>query len=588
MYSPIINFSDRDNDTIPEIFIAAKTSISVDLHNYITDPDGFEFNFALQDDSELPLGLTYDSGIIQGTAEHSGSIVVRIDNGFFSYVLALEIKAIDILNLKAAETELQVIAGNTDESFAITSDQPRILFTLDLDEGESRFSQITINPNGSGSFDNYLLDGNYSDGPERSGEVTFSDAIGNDGIVDTIISHWSTEVFTLSDAKAVNSINGVDTTGLYQVTLTTTVTAPNTYDSPTAEWWENGYEVWDNTIDNGDGTTGASRPIESLTEFATTLVESSWATVWTDSSNYEEVRLLDNGDVVAMLEDGSIGSWVDEFGVVHYYPQRFQSDQVIGSWNKSDFQSSGYLVVTLDDGAVTAYKMDSTYGLMETSFPNPGFTETDTLYYGDNLTAQTFGALVDRITDESEIDYTLPLTSDAYVWSTHQILESVYTQRDGSLFKPLEEEDTGRVISAADALAALKLAVGLNPNPDSVDVSPYQYFAADVNQDGRVSAADALSILKMAVNLNGAPEREWLFFNENEDFWDETSSQFTIGRSSVDWNSLNLEHTGNQVAVLKGDVNGSWSNDALPQLPQSHFDDLVASGIGPAEQWWLV
>jgi hypothetical protein len=162
--------------------------------------------------------------------------------------------------------------------------------------------------------------------------------------------------------------------------------------------------------------------------------------------------------------------------------------------------------------------------------------------------------------------------------------------------KSLTTLETGSVISAADALAALKLSVGINPNSDpdgtgpltAPPVSPYQYLAADVNGDGRVSAADALAILKMAVRRSDAPAREWLFVNESHDFWNEAASNggaFITSRSSVpkegvmprtvdiqDGTTLNL------VAVLKGDVNGNWT---APQgssaLPDSYFYDLVAS-----------
>ena len=157
--------------------------------------------------------------------------------------------------------------------------------------------------------------------------------------------------------------------------------------------------------------------------------------------------------------------------------------------------------------------------------------------------------------------------------------------------KSLAATDEGRVISAADALAALKIAVGLNPNLNSSGegfaTSSYQYLAADVNEDGRVSAADALAILKMAVKLDGAPEREWVFLREDADIMnpDGTSS---FSRSSVDWSETDTAiSTGdtevNFVGLLKGDVNGSWSDDSLTQLDGSYFD-----GFANADQWWVV
>jgi serralysin len=112
-------------------------------------------------------------------------------------------------------------------------------------------------------------------------------------------------------------------------------------------------------------------------------------------------------------------------------------------------------------------------------------------------------------------------------------------------------------IKANDALAALKIAVGMNPNADGSAVSPYQYLAADVNKDGQVKAADALNILKMAVKLSTAPEKEWLFVPES------VGSE-VMSRTSVVWpdNPISVTLDGDQeldlIGIIKGDVNGSW------------------------------
>jgi Ca2+-binding RTX toxin-like protein len=158
--------------------------------------------------------------------------------------------------------------------------------------------------------------------------------------------------------------------------------------------------------------------------------------------------------------------------------------------------------------------------------------------------------------------------------------------------RDLSVADSGRVISASDALAALKLAVGINPNSGDVSVSPYQYLSADVNEDGRVSAADALSILKMAVGLEGAPDREWKFVSELESFVNTDGS--TVGRSRIDWDEFDIsDYSGSQnlVALLKGDVNGSWpapEDTGLNVLKNDYFTALETAGIALAEQWWVV
>ena len=174
-----------------------------------------------------------------------------------------------------------------------------------------------------------------------------------------------------------------------------------------------------------------------------------------------------------------------------------------------------------------------------------------------------------------------------YEWHTQQVLD------EATLITAELQAD--RNVTAADALATLKLAVGLNPNVGDMPISPYQVMAADVNQDGRVSAADALSVLKMAVGIDSAPEPQWLFAPDTFDFWDETNTTdvvFTTDDGKLDWTSIDtavgqMKEGESLVAVLKGDVNGSWKSD-LDVLPKEYFAQLQEQFIAPMEQWWLV
>jgi VCBS repeat-containing protein len=116
----------------------------------------------------------------------------------------------------------------------------------------------------------------------------------------------------------------------------------------------------------------------------------------------------------------------------------------------------------------------------------------------------------------------------------------------------------GDAIKANDALAALKMAVGMNPNADGSAVSPYQYLAADVNKDGQVKAADALNILKMAVKLDTAPAKEWLFVPDSV-------GNEAMSRTNVVWPDNPIPVTLDQdqdlhlIGIVMGDVNGSWA-----------------------------
>ena len=165
--------------------------------------------------------------------------------------------------------------------------------------------------------------------------------------------------------------------------------------------------------------------------------------------------------------------------------------------------------------------------------------------------------------------------------------------------------DIGSAVTSADALAALKLAVGINPNadPDGTGpklqpaVSPYQFMAADVTgTDGKVTSADALAILKMAVKLSTAPAKEWMFVEESRDFWNETTSKFTLDRSNANWDhsisGVKAPGEANLVGVLKGDVNGSWTAPTdsldLDTLVPTHFTALSAVFGMPVAQFGIV
>jgi uncharacterized delta-60 repeat protein len=162
---------------------------------------------------------------------------------------------------------------------------------------------------------------------------------------------------------------------------------------------------------------------------------------------------------------------------------------------------------------------------------------------------------------------------------------------------------TNHGITSADALAALKIAVGINPNtdPDGTGplqipmLSPYQVMAADVNRDGKVTSADALAILKMSVKLSDAPTPSWMFVEEKRDFWDEATKAFTLTRNAASWDSsINLAlpsaASTNLVGVLKGDVNGSWTLPGATTIESTnptYFKDLAQLIGVPADQWGI-
>ena len=126
-----------------------------------------------------------------------------------------------------------------------------------------------------------------------------------------------------------------------------------------------------------------------------------------------------------------------------------------------------------------------------------------------------------------------------------------------------------QAVKLQDAIAILKMIVGLDVNAGGQPVTPYQLFAADFDGNGKVELADAIGVLKRVVGLD-LTSPKWLFFN-------------TASSASVITDKLNpgpppelsayiVSSAAAQVglvAVLRGDVVGStlnysWSLGAKP------------------------
>jgi hypothetical protein len=164
---------------------------------------------------------------------------------------------------------------------------------------------------------------------------------------------------------------------------------------------------------------------------------------------------------------------------------------------------------------------------------------------------------------------------------------------------PISSTDAAGVraaITSADALAALKLVTGRNPNADAdgmasgtklpPGVSPYQFIAADVNRDGAVTAYDAQLVLAMAAGRPGAPAPEWVLVREDQGYGDSAASAQGFGLTRTD-TSFEADQTivpgsgerAGWVAVLLGDVDGSWrpaDAAAATVLAPSYFEQLNA------------
>ncbi len=124
------------------------------------------------------------------------------------------------------------------------------------------------------------------------------------------------------------------------------------------------------------------------------------------------------------------------------------------------------------------------------------------------------------------------------------------------------EANKVEAVNLIDAIAILKMIVGLNVNSNNVPVSPYQAIAADFDQNGAVDLIDAIGVLKMVVGLN-APEPTWRYFDDAKL---ESAYNATQLLSHKSWSvgaemdaSSTADSTVKLVGVLTGDVDGSWA-----------------------------
>ncbi len=246
--------------------------------------------------------------------------------------------------------------------------------------------------------------------------------------------------------------------------------------------------------------------------------------------------------------------------IAHYDVATSSNLSIVGNTltiNPTENLANGtHYFVTITDGSVKDLEGNSFAGTMTYDFTTaPAFSH------------HISGAVTFWKTSAAIADVTSTLTSS----SASEIPSASVTDALAGLYQHLDMADgtyaltnaklsgtaESNAIKANDALAALKIAVGMNPNADGSPVSSYQFLAADVNHDGQVKAADALNILKMAVKLSTAPEKEWLFVPES------VGSE-TMSRTSVHWPdstipvTLDVDQELHLIGIVKGDVNGSW------------------------------
>lgn len=128
-----------------------------------------------------------------------------------------------------------------------------------------------------------------------------------------------------------------------------------------------------------------------------------------------------------------------------------------------------------------------------------------------------------------------------------------------------------QAVNLQDAIAILKMIVGLEVNSSGQAVTAYQAYAADVDGNGKVELTDAIAVLKRVVGLE-TQSANWLFFNQSGGSAPVVSDKLNPGLApdltAYVTTSAATSNVG-LVAVLRGDVVGSqfsyeWSLTSKP------------------------
>jgi Ca2+-binding RTX toxin-like protein len=262
---------------------------------------------------------------------------------------------------------------------------------------------------------------------------------------------------------------------------------------------------------------------------------------------------------------------------------------------------------TIDGGAGTDQArfngVQSNYTVVTTP---TGYTVTDNVGTDGTDTLVNIESLV-----FVQAPVTQTIQALAYSWKAHTLLSDVpvsngalshVTAGDGAInfeapiaasqtltasraVPAAEASLTNSAVNLQDAIAILKMIVGLDVNGAGKPLSPYQALAADYDGNGAVQLTDAIGVLKHVVGLT-APQPTWHFVNEldttvpakanlNPGTPQTSISANTSGSSPV--------HVG-LVGYLSGDVDGSFAGAVgaldLDARDTGYFTALVASHQG--------
>ncbi len=142
--------------------------------------------------------------------------------------------------------------------------------------------------------------------------------------------------------------------------------------------------------------------------------------------------------------------------------------------------------------------------------------------------------------------------------------------------------DVKSAITLSDVLDALKLYL----NKSVATASVYKYVAADYDANGTVNLSDVLGILKTYLGKASVSPPTWAFVDANADvsgLGSGAGKALVNGALSHTFSEAGItQDTQNWVAVLRGDVNGSWvsATPGVENMTHDQFLQLVGISSG--------
>lgn len=139
--------------------------------------------------------------------------------------------------------------------------------------------------------------------------------------------------------------------------------------------------------------------------------------------------------------------------------------------------------------------------------------------------------------------------------------------------------DVKSAITLSDVLDALKIYL----NKSVATTSSYKYVAADFDANGTVNLSDVLGILKTYLGKTSSAAPAWAFVDAQADV---AGLGTGAGKARIDsalthtFSDASItSDTQNWVAVLRGDVNGSWASTTANMENMTHDQFLQLVGV---------